>query len=237
MKSYYEQLESSQPVSHWHFRHVFDLYPVSVEISGRTQVGPPCRAAHFSLCPIFGRGEDSQQVFLDMKSLNWKKISAEIEVDGQVSTILSTTPSAQIWDWSLLEEGDTADTASLTADPGWLLPIRPPDGEPHLKYVDLSTLRDAISAASAGCSCDVRQILTAGTLIAQWTHDGWQTQTDIYAPSSSTSSEGMSLLGNVPGSTKITGDVEITSILSSCISAWTGVVNGVPTLSIGAFYV
>ncbi len=205
MKSHYEQLESSQPVRHWHFTHVFDLYPVSVEISGETQVGPPCRAAHFSLCPIFGLGEGGQQVFLDMKSLNWKKISAEIEVDGQVSTILSTTPSAQIWDWSLLEEGDTADAASLTADPGWLLPIRPPDGEPHLKYVDLSTLREAISAASAGCSCEMSAIVTAETYddaayrtnakIAQFKDCNGNT-TDIYAPDSAR------FQGNVGAKTK-----------------------------------
>lgn len=77
--------------------------------------------------------------------------------------------------------------------------------------------------------------MTAGTLIAQWTNDGWQTQTDIYAPSST--GGGMTILGNVSGSTEINGDVVITNIVSSCISAWTGDVNGVPTLSIGAFYV
>lgn len=76
--------------------------------------------------------------------------------------------------------------------------------------------------------------LTAGTHIASFFKDG--VETELYAPSS-TSSEGMSLLGNVPGSTKITGDVEITSMVSSCTSAWTGVVNGVPVLSIAAFYV
>ena len=77
--------------------------------------------------------------------------------------------------------------------------------------------------------------LTSGTHIASFFKDG--VETELYAPSSSTSSEGMSLLGNVPGSTKITGDVEITNMPSSCISVWTGVVNGVPVLCCGSYYV
>lgn len=94
-----------------------------------------------------------------------------------------------------------------------------------------------ISSLSDSCSCDLSAVLTSGTLIARWTKDG-QNWTDIYCLSSgSGTTSSTTLLGNVGGSTKIDGDIEITNYLSSCISAWTGVVNGTPTLSIGAFYI
>lgn len=50
---------------------------------------------------------------------------------------------------------------------------------------DLSSLStDIISELSdiGGCSCDVSCELSSGTKIASWTHDGWVTQKDIYAP-------------------------------------------------------
>lgn len=98
--------------------------------------------------------------------MNWKKNDDDED-----------TTTAQLWHYDELLSDDIADKSELTATPGWMFPIRPPDGLPHLKYVELSTL----SSVAGGCECDLEQVLTSGTKIARWTPDG-QNWTDIYAP-------------------------------------------------------
>jgi hypothetical protein len=88
-----------------------------------------------------------------------------------------------------------ADKSELTANNGWLFPVRPPDGLPHLKYVELSTLSSITGGGGGGggCSCDL-SVTPASDLssidglthdlvqIADWTKDNWQTHTPIFAP-------------------------------------------------------
>lgn len=85
-----------------------------------------------------------------------------------------------------------ADKGELTATNGWLFPVRPPDGEPHLKYVELSTLSSITGGGGGGggCSCDL-SVTPPAVLsslgqdlmqIADWTKDNWQTHTPILAP-------------------------------------------------------
>ena len=98
-----------------------------------------------------------------------------------------------MWDYSRLEDGDIADAAALTANPGYMFPVRPPDGSPHLQYTALSTLSSVVGGGGGGgggCSCDLSvtppAILSALgqdlVQIADWTKDGWQTHVPILAP-------------------------------------------------------
>lgn len=69
--------------------------------------------------------------------------------------------------------------------------MRPPSGAPHLKYVDLNTIKDVVGGGGGGaCSCDL-SVVPPATLsalgqdlvkIAAWTKDDWQTHVDILAP-------------------------------------------------------
>lgn len=59
------------------------------------------------------------------------------------------------------------------------------NGDRVLEYMSLSASISALSALSgggAGCSCDVSCDLSAGTKVASWTKDGWETHKDIYVP-------------------------------------------------------
>lgn len=73
-----------------------------------------------------------------------------------------------------------------------MFPVRPPDGEPHLQYVELSTMQDVVGGGGGGgaCSCDL-SVTPPATLsslgqdlvqIADWTKDNWQTHVPILAP-------------------------------------------------------
>lgn len=76
--------------------------------------------------------EDSrhfQGIGLDLSSLNWVKNEDDED-----------TTTAQLWNYDEPLSGDIADRSELTATSGWKFPVRPPDGLPHLKYVELSTL-------------------------------------------------------------------------------------------------
>lgn len=95
--------------------------------------------------------------------------------------------SAQIWDYARLEDGDIADAAELTSNPGYKFLVRPSDGTPHLKYADLSALSNALSGSGHGCQCDLTATLTSGVKIGSWTKDNWQTQVDLYCLSSTSS--------------------------------------------------
>ena len=128
---------------------------------------------------------------LDMSSLNWAKVSSEVEISGETQTVWTDTTSAQLWDYNHLEDGDTVDAATLTANPGYMFPVRPPDGSPHLQYTALSSLSSAVGGGGGGhCSCDLSVTPPAGlsslgqdlVQIADWTKDGWQTHVPILAP-------------------------------------------------------
>lgn len=82
---------------------------------------------------------NSGGVVLDLSSLDWNGISA------------------QLWHYNNVLPTDIADKGELTANNGWLFPVRPPDGEPHLKYVELSTLSSITGGGGGGghCSCDL----------------------------------------------------------------------------------
>lgn len=73
-----------------------------------------------------------------------------------------------------------------------MFPVRPPTGAPHLKYVELNTMKDVVGGGGGGgkCSCDL-SVVPPATLsslgqdlvkIAAWTKDRWQTHVDILAP-------------------------------------------------------
>lgn len=136
---------------------------------------------------------DSGDISLDLSSLNWVQVSSQVTAEGQDPTIVwSDSTSAQMWDYARLKDGDIADKAELTANNGWMFPVRPPDGEPHLKYVELSTMKDVVGGGGGGgaCSCDL-SVVPPATLsalgqdlvkIAAWTKDDWQTHVDILAP-------------------------------------------------------
>ena len=103
-------------------------------------------------------------------------------------------------------------------------------GNRELKYVSLSSL-----SGGGGCSCEMRQVLTAGTLIAQFTNDG-QNWMDIYCLSSGGGGSSTRLSGNTDDSVWIDGDICIEAGLSSNVSAWTVVENGVKKLRLAAYY-
>ena len=141
---------------------------------------------------IAALGGEGGQIGLDLSSLNWVQVSSEGE-GGE--TVWSDSTSAQMWDYGRLQEGDIADKAELTANTGWMFPVRPPDGLPHLQYVELSTMQDVVGGGGGGgggCSCDL-SVTPQATLsargedlikIADWTKDNWQTHVEIYAPDS-----------------------------------------------------
>lgn len=123
------------------------------------------------------------KIDLDLSSLNW--VQNENDED---------TTTAQLWHYDEPLSGDIADKSELTATTGWKFPVRPPDGTPHLKYVELSTLSSITGGGGGGggCSCDLSTTpfttLSARgedlIKIADWTKDNWQTHTEIYAPDS-----------------------------------------------------
>lgn len=128
--------------------------------------------------------EDSrhfQGIGLDLSSLNWVKNEDEED-----------TNTAQLWNYDEPLSGDIADRSELTATSGWKFPVRPPDGTPHLKYVELSTLSSITGGGGGGggCSCDL-SVTPPAVLsslgqdlvqIADWTKDNWQTHVPILAP-------------------------------------------------------
>lgn len=128
---------------------------------------------------VFPRGN---KISLDLSSLNW--VQNENDED---------TLSAQLWHYDEPLSGDIADKSELTATSGWKFPVRPPDGTPHLKYVELSTLSSITGGGGGGgggCSCDL-SVTPPATLsslgqdlvqIADWTKDNWQTHVPILAP-------------------------------------------------------
>lgn len=149
-------------------------------------VAEDCRAAALG-------GGGGGQIALDLSSLNWVQVSSELTAEGEDPTIVwNDSPSAQLWDWARLQDGDIADKAALTANNGWMFPVRPPDGLPHLQYVELSTMQDVVGGGGGGggCSCDL-SVTPPGQLsneyakpvpVASWTKDNWTTRKDIYAP-------------------------------------------------------
>lgn len=127
---------------------------------------------------VFPRGN---KIDLDLSSLNW--VQNENDED---------TNTAQLWHYDEPLSGDVANAAELTATSGWKFPVRPPDGTPHLKYVELSTLSSITGGGGGGggCSCDL-SVTPPATLsslgqdlvkIAAWTKNSWQTHVDILAP-------------------------------------------------------
>lgn len=146
-----EREQSGGQVKHWEFQHVYDLYPVSVDISGTISAGPPVRAAHFCLCPLFGTGGGGGDVLLDLSSLDWTATSASAMVDGEVST-WTLPPSAQNYHYKDPQAEDLVDLEISSSD-GYRLLARPEEGG-TLKYVQLSGvlsgLSTMISAISAG---------------------------------------------------------------------------------------
>lgn len=94
----------------------------------------------------------------------------------------------------------------------------------------------APSAVSGGCSCDLTALLHEGTKIATWTKDGVN-MVDVYAPSGGGGGGGSTRLsGNTDDSVWIDGDVCIEAGLSSNVSAWTVVENGIKKLKLGVYY-
>ena len=93
-------------------------------------------------------------------------------------------------------------------------------------------------SATGGCSCEMRQVLTAGTLIAQFTNDG-QNWMDIYCLSSGGGGGGTTtrLSGNTEDSVWIDGDICIEAGLSSNVSAWTVTENGIKKLKLACYYI
>lgn len=135
----------------------------------------------------FGGGGDGGGISLDLSSLNWVQVSSEGE-GGE--TVWQNSTSAQLWDYAHLRNGDVADSSELTANNGWLFPVRPPNGTPHLKYVELSVMQNVIGGGGGGCQCDL-SVTPASDLsslgqdlvqIADWTKDNWQTHVPILAP-------------------------------------------------------
>lgn len=144
----------------------------------------PWRIAYYNIRPTFGAGSGSS-INLDLSSLNWVKISSMVSAEGEEPMIeWNDSTSAQIWDYARLEDGDIADAAELTSNPGYKLLVRPPDGTPHLKYTDLSTISSVLSGSGQGCQCDLTATLTSGIKIGSWTKDNWQTHVDLYCLSS-----------------------------------------------------
>ena len=92
-------------------------------------------------------------------------------------------------------------------------------------------------SSTGGCSCQMRQVLTAGTLIAQFTNDG-QNWMDIYCLSSGGGGGGGStrLSGNTDDSVWVDGDICIEAGLSSNVSAWTVIENGIKKLKLACYY-
>lgn len=175
--------ELSSPLKHWSFQHVYDVNSISV-IDQLSSVGP-WRTAYYNIRPTFGVGSGGGNINLDLSSLNWVKISSMVSAEGEEPTIeWNDSTSAQIWDYARLENGDIADAAELTSNPGYKFLVRPPDGTPHLKYADLSTLSNVISGSGHGCQCDLSATLTSGVKIGSWTKDNWQTHVDLYCLSS-----------------------------------------------------
>lgn len=156
-----EREQSGGQVKHWEFQHVYDLYPVSVELSsGEVSAGPPVRAAHFCLCPIFGSGGSGGDLRLDLSSLDWTQTSASAMVDGEVST-WTLPPSAQNYHYKDPQAEDLVDLEISSSD-GYRFLARP-EGGGTLKYVQLSgvlsglsTMISAISAGGGGgCSASI----------------------------------------------------------------------------------
>lgn len=194
-----EQAESGGQIKHWEFQHVYDLYPVSVDLSGTISAGPPVRAAHFCLCPLFGTG-GGRDVLLDLSSLDWTQTSASAMVDGEVST-WALPPSAQNYHYIDPQEDDLVDLQISSSDDYRFLAR--PEGGGTLKYVQLSSvlsgLSSMISAISAGggggggCSCEMSAVIgdetyqdaafRTNTQIAQF-KDCRGNTTDVYAPDS-----------------------------------------------------
>ena len=138
-------------------------------------------------------GSGDGQIKLDLSSLNWVQVSSELTAEGEDPTIVwNDSVSAQMWDWARLQDGDIADKAELTANNGWMFPVRPPDGLPHLQYVELSTMQEVVGGGGGGggCSCDlsaeppteISSTWAQPVNTASWTKDNWQTQKDIYVP-------------------------------------------------------
>ena len=174
--------EISSPQKHWSFQHVYDVNSLSV-INQLSSVGP-WRTAYYNIRPTFGAG-DGGNIDLDLSSLNWVKISSMVSAEGEEPHVeWRDSTSAQVWDYARLENDDIADAAELTSNPGYKFLVRPPDGTPHLKYTDLSTLSSVISGSGHGCACDLSATLTSGVKIGSWTKDNWQTHVDLYCLSS-----------------------------------------------------
>lgn len=178
-------------MKHWEFQHVYDLYPVSVDISGTISAGPPVRAAHFCLCPLFGSGSGSGgNVLLDLSSLDWVQTSASAMVDGEVST-WTLPPSAQNYHYIDPQAEDLADLEISSSD-GYRFLARP-EGGGTLKYVQLSGVLSGLS-----------------TMISAISAGGGGGGGDCSA----------SISGNVEGSTGTGSQVQIAAGLSCRLSAW-----------------
>jgi len=148
--------------------------------------------------------------------------AAQFEVPETIAKWRKTSGDA----WTDINIPEITLTATLTS--GTKIGTFSKDGQD----VDLY----APSAVSGGCSCDLTALLHEGTKIATWTKDGVN-MVDVYAPSGGGGGGTTTRLsGNTEDSVWIDGDVCIEAGLSSNVSAWTVIENGIKKLKLGVYY-
>ena len=147
--------------------------------------------------------------------------TAQFEVPETIAKWRKTSGDA----WTDINIPEITLTATLTS--GTKIGTFSKDGQD----VDLY----APSAVSGGCSCDLTALLHEGTKIATWTKDGVN-MVDVYAPSGGGGGSSTRLSGNTDDSVWVDGDICIEAGLSSNVSAWTVIENGIKKLKLGVYY-
>ena len=198
-KEDWERSESGLSVKHWSFVHVYDLFPVSVELDGgQKKSGPPCRAAHYDLHPYFGdvSASPSSDCMCQLCALPSADVSAATENPLKIASWTRDNWASQVDVYA--PNSQCSCDLSTTLTTGTKIAAWTKDG---VNWTDIL----APNGGGGDCSCEMSAVISAetyqdaayrtNTKVAQFKDCQGRT-TDVYAPDS------VRMRGNVGAQTK-----------------------------------